>query len=134
MLRCVLVDDSSRFADAARTVLERQGVVVVGVASNGIEAAERVARLQPDVVLVDIDLGEESGFDVARSLQNGARRGPAPIILISTHAEQDYADLIADSPAVGFIPKSGLSGDAVRNLLEADDQRGRGASGPRTPR
>jgi DNA-binding NarL/FixJ family response regulator len=119
MLRCLIVDDSQHFLNAARGLLERQGIAVVGVASTGTEAVRQVNELRPDVTLVDIDLGGESGFEVARRLQrdaNGARR---PMILISTHSEQDYADLIAASPAVGFLAKSALSGDAIRNVLGA---------------
>src|SRR2546423_694525 len=87
--------------------------------ATATEAVRQVNELRPDVTLVDIDLGGESGFEVARRLQrdaNGARR---PMILISTHSEQDYADLIAASPAVGFLAKSALSGDAIRNVLGA---------------
>ena len=117
MLRCLIVDDSPRFLDAARGLLERQGVTVVGVASNSAEALERAGELRPDVTLLDIDLGGESGLEVARRLHDQAVLVPAPVILISTHAEQDYAELIAASPAVGFLPKTALSADAIRELL-----------------
>ncbi|HEY2490227.1 MAG TPA: hypothetical protein VGI37_12030, partial [Streptosporangiaceae bacterium] len=71
-------------------------------------------------------LGGESGFDLARRLA-GQRPGGGPaVILISTHAEADFADLIADSPAVGFVPKPGLSADAIRRILD-----GRAPGGPR---
>jgi CheY-like chemotaxis protein len=132
MLRCVIVDDSPRFLDAARGLLEREGITVVGVASSGAEAAQRVERLRPDVVLVDIDLGGQSGFEVARQLHRNG--GPAPrIILISTHAEQDYADLIAASPAVGFLAKTALSAGAIRDLLDGDGEANpvEPVSGPR---
>jgi DNA-binding NarL/FixJ family response regulator len=118
MLRCLIIDDNARFLDAARGLLEREGVEVVGVASIGAEAAERVEQTRPDVVLLDIDLGGQSGFDVARQLCGDASLAPPRIILISTHAEQDYVDLIAASPAVGFLPKTGLSASAIRNLLD----------------
>jgi CheY-like chemotaxis protein len=117
MLQCLIVDDSRHFLDAARGLLERQGIVVVGVASTGAEALRRVKELRPDVTLVDIDLGDESGFDVARQLQHDSDGTRTRVILISTHAEQDYADLIAASPAVGFLSKSVLSADAIRDLL-----------------
>jgi DNA-binding NarL/FixJ family response regulator len=117
MLRCLIVDDSRHFLDAARGLLERQGMAVVGMASTGAEALRRVEELRPDVTLVDIDLGDESGFEVARQLQYDSGRTRAPVILISTHAEQDYADLIAASPAIGFLPKSVLSAAAIRDLL-----------------
>jgi DNA-binding NarL/FixJ family response regulator len=118
MLRCLIVDDSPRFLDAARGLLEREGVAVVGVASNGTEAAQHVEQIRPDVVLIDIDLGGESGFDVARQLHRNGSSSPPRIILISTHAEQDYADLIAASPAIGFLSKTDLSADAIHELLD----------------
>lgn len=117
MLRCLIVDDSWHFQQAARGLLERQGFEVVGLATTGAEALRQVEQLRPDVTLVDIDLGAESGFDVALRLQHNSGRTPGPVILISTHAEQDYAELIAASPAIGFLPKSALSADAIRDLL-----------------
>lgn len=115
VVRCLIVDDSDGFRSAARRLLERQGIVVAGVASNGAEAVQRVEELRPDVVLLDIDLGGESGLEVAERLD---RAGSPRIILISTHAEQDYRDLIAASPAVGFLPKTALSARSIRKLLD----------------
>jgi DNA-binding NarL/FixJ family response regulator len=126
MLRCLIVDDSPRFLDAARGLLERQGISVVGVASTSAEALACSAELRPDVTLVDIDLGGESGLELARRLHGGV--GSGPVILISTHAEQDYAELIAASPAVGFLPKTALSAEAIRGLLA-----GRGDGGDPRP-
>jgi DNA-binding NarL/FixJ family response regulator len=117
MLRCLIVDDSLRFLDAARGLLERQGVTVVGVASNSADALRSAGELRPDVTLLDIDLGGESGLELARRLHRQAGPAVAPVILISTHAEQDYAELIAASPAIGFLSKTALSGDAIRDLL-----------------
>ena len=117
MLRCLIVDDSPHFLHAARGLLERQGVTVVGVASNSAEALQRAQELRPDVTLLDIDLGGESGLELARRLHRQAGPAVAPVILISTHAEQDYAELIAASPAIGFLAKTALSGDAIRELL-----------------
>jgi CheY-like chemotaxis protein len=65
MVRCLIVDDSPWFLDAARSLLEREGITVVGVASTGAEALRRTAEFRPDVMLVDIDLGGESGFELA---------------------------------------------------------------------
>ena len=124
MLRCLIVDDSPRFLDAARGLLERQGLTVVGVASNSAEALQRVEELRPDVTLLDIDLGGESGLELAHRLHGRAGPASAPVILISTHAEQDYAELIAASPAIGFLPKTALSAEAIRDLLA--DQGGPG--------
>lgn len=115
LLRCLIVDDDLRFLDAARALLEQDGVMVAGVASSSAEAVQFARELRPDVVLIDIRLGEESGFDGARLL---ARDGqPAALIMISTYAEEDYADLIADSPAKGFLPKAELSAAAIRRIL-----------------
>jgi len=113
-VRCLIVDDSRRFLDAARGRLERQGLLVVGVASNGSEAVQLAQELKPDVTLLDIDLGSENGFEVARRLQV---HDPSPVILISTHAEQDYRDLIAASSALGFLPKADLSAAGILELL-----------------
>jgi DNA-binding NarL/FixJ family response regulator len=117
----LIVDDNGGFRDAARSLLEREAIEVVGVASNSAEARSRVAALRPEVVLVDIDLGAESGFDLTRAL---AREDQTKLILISTHSELDFADLIAASPAVGFIAKAELSARAVRDLVADDDARG----------
>ena len=129
-MRCLIVDDSPRFLDAARGLLERQGIVVVGVASNSAEALQRAEELRPDVTLLDIDLGGESGLELARRLRRQAGPTPAPVILISTHAEQDYAELIAASPAIGFLPKTALSAAAIRDLLAGRDGGGRGDPRP----
>jgi CheY-like chemotaxis protein len=128
MLSCLIVDDSPRFLDAARGLLEREGVTVLGVASTGSDAIQRIRELQPDVTLLDIDLGSESGFEVARRIQREAGPGPSPVILISTHSEQDFADLIAATPVLGFLPKAALSAGAVRNML--DSKRDLGGSAP----
>jgi DNA-binding NarL/FixJ family response regulator len=127
-LRCLLVDDNSGFLDAARVLLERQGIEVVAAASTGDEAHRLAKELRPDVILVDIDLGGESGFDVTRRLTQETRLPPWSVILISTHSQRDFADLIAESPAIGFLSKSRLSADAIHALLEGD----RGNGGART--
>ena len=120
-MRCLIVDDNGGFRDAARSLLEREEIEVVGMASNSAEARSRVAELHPEVVLVDIALGAESGFELARAL---AFDGGPKLILISTLPEMDFVDLIAASPAVGFIAKSELSARAVRELVADDDARG----------
>jgi CheY-like chemotaxis protein len=116
-LRCLIVDDSAAFLAAARGLLERQGISVAGVASNAADALARAAELSPDFVLLDIDLGDESGLELARRMHADLQLTSLPVILISTHPTDDYADLIAASPAVGFLPKITLSADAVRSVL-----------------
>jgi DNA-binding NarL/FixJ family response regulator len=82
--------------------------------ADGLRSAE---ELRPQVVLVDIFLGRESGLDLARRLIERDSIGGLAVILVSTHAHEDVADLIADSPAVGFLSKSELSADAIRRVL-----------------
>ncbi|MFJ3668584.1 response regulator transcription factor [Streptomyces sp. NPDC090106] len=113
-MRCLLVDDSIRFLEAARSLLERDGIPVVGVALTGPEALALAAELVPDLVLVDVDLGGENGFDLVVEL---AVRVPSVIILISTHSPDDFEELVAASPARGFVPKSALSARAIRDVL-----------------
>ncbi|WP_233625054.1 response regulator [Actinoplanes sp. ATCC 53533] len=114
-VRCLLVDDNLHFLTAARVLLEREGVAVVGTATAAADALHQAADLRPDVTLVDIGLGDESGFDLARQLAAGS--DPAPVIMISTHAQDDYATLLATSPALGFISKITLSARAIHDVL-----------------
>jgi DNA-binding NarL/FixJ family response regulator len=114
--RCLIVDDNRLFLKAAQTLLEREGIAVVGTASTGSECLQRVVELRPDVVLLDIDLGEESGFDLVNRI--GSSAGPVPIIFISTHEEPEYDDLATKSGAAGFLPKSTLSRPAIERLLD----------------
>ena len=116
-LRCMIVDDSEAFLEAASLLLEREGVTIVGVALSIAEALREARALRPDVILVDIGLGEESGFDLARLLaQDGG--GGAAVILISTGAEVDYGELIDESPAAGFLAKSTLSARGISRILD----------------
>jgi DNA-binding NarL/FixJ family response regulator len=115
-LRCLLVDDSARFLEAARALLERSGVEVVGIASTGADAVSQARETAPDVALVDLDLDGENGFDVARRLVCDV---PA-VILISTHSREDFQELIAASPAHGFLHKSAVSARAIRDVLGDD--------------
>jgi DNA-binding NarL/FixJ family response regulator len=122
-LRCVIVDDNPAVLRAASELLEGQGIAVVGLASTSEEALFLVEEHRPDVMLIDIDLGPESGFALARRLTQSADMTRA--ILISTHDEADYAHLIATSPAIGFLPKSDLSATAIRRLLALAGDEGR---------
>ena len=128
-LRCLIVDDSSRFLRAARVLLEGEGIAVVGVAATAAEALTRAGELRPDVVLIDIHLGEDSGFTLVRQLDERAQSVadlPVPLlVLISTHAGEDFADLIAASPAVGFLAKADLSARAVHDLIASVPQERR---------
>jgi CheY-like chemotaxis protein len=114
----LIVDDSADFREAARVLLEREGMKIVAVASTGAEALARAGELRPDVTLVDIDLNGESGFTVVRALVDDGGVEVGRIILISAYAKEEFADLIEASPAAGFLSKSDLSANAIGALLE----------------
>jgi DNA-binding NarL/FixJ family response regulator len=118
-LRCLIVDDNAGFLAAARTILEGRDYTIIGEATSAAEALQRLEEVEPDLVLLDIDLGNDNGFSVARQLV--ARTGDArpKLILISAHPGDDFADLIAESPVLGFIPKSELSPGAIDELLSS---------------
>jgi DNA-binding NarL/FixJ family response regulator len=124
-LRCVIVDDSPAVLRAASELLEGEGVAVVGVAVTGEEALRLMRELEPDVLLVDIDLGPESGLDLARRLAHTRDSAGTRTILISTYDEADFGKLIADSPAIGFLPKSDVSATAIHRLLAGAQDEGR---------
>jgi len=117
-LRCLIVDDNTAFLEQAAAVLDREGVVIAGLASNTREALERAHELRPDVALVDISLGSESGLELARLLVE-AVGDSITVILVSTHAESDFADLIEEAPVAGFVPKAELSASAIRRIVDA---------------
>ena len=114
-MSCLIVDDSEDFLASATRLLESQGVQVIGRASSGEEALTLTEELAPDVVLVDIMLGEEDGIGVARQLAE--RVGSASVVLISSHDWEELAELISGSGAVGFIPKHELGAAAIADLV-----------------
>ncbi|MGN6794466.1 MAG: LytR/AlgR family response regulator transcription factor [Streptosporangiaceae bacterium] len=116
-VRCLIVDDSHEFLRAARELLERDGISVIGVASTGAQAHTMCRALRPDVALIDVDLGEETGFDVARKLADRAGPQHPLIIFISAYAEDDFVDMISASPAIAFLTKAELSGAMIRAVL-----------------
>jgi DNA-binding NarL/FixJ family response regulator len=120
-LTCLIVDDNPHFLESARALLERGGITVVGVASNIAEAVRRADELQPDFALLDIDIGGESGFDLARRLELETNLKPAKMIMVSAYAEEDFADLITATRAAGFVSKSILSARAIREVLGRRD-------------
>jgi DNA-binding NarL/FixJ family response regulator len=130
-LRCLIVDDSTGYVQAARAFLEDEGISVVGVASTVEAAVRRVNELCPDVTLVDIDLCGSSGLDLARQLVSEFCESAGCVILISAHAQEEFADLIDACPAAGFLPKSALSGDAIRAVMRSGRSTPPGSSEPR---
>jgi DNA-binding NarL/FixJ family response regulator len=116
-LRCLIVDDSPRFGEEARGLLEHEGISVVGIAASGDEAVRLAEALRPNLALVDISLNEESGFDVARRLVDSSNEKPPAVILISTYDEREFSGRIEASAALGFIAKTELSAERIRDLL-----------------
>jgi DNA-binding NarL/FixJ family response regulator len=115
-MRCLIVDDNESFIEVARTFLEQDGLCVVGVAATAGDALRQVEALRPDVILVDIFLGAESGLALAARLEE--MDGEPAVILISTHAEGDVSALISGSGVAGFLPKAELSAEAVRLIVD----------------
>ena len=127
-LRCLIVDDNASFRQEVSGLLQEQGLDVVGTAASGEEALRLIEELQPEIALIDIDLGGQSGLDLVRRVRDGASRPVPEMILISTHGESEYADLIAASPAAGFVAKTDLSAAAIDQVLghanPSDERRG----------
>jgi DNA-binding NarL/FixJ family response regulator len=114
-LRCLIVDDSEAFLSSASRLLCAQGLDVVARASSGAEALQLARQLQPDVALVDVQLGSENGVELAQRLAATAQT--TQVILISSHSKDELGELVADSPTVGFLPKLALGAEAIAKLL-----------------
>ncbi len=110
----LIVDDHRAFRLLARELLESEGYLVVGEASDAVGAVEATARFQPDIVLLDVRLPDGSGLDVAKALRGQA--SPPLVVLIST---ADYAQAVASCGAAGFIPKGRLSAASLRKVIDA---------------
>jgi DNA-binding NarL/FixJ family response regulator len=123
-VRCLIVDDDDGFLDVARDLLEREQINVVGVASNSAGAIRLMAAARPDVMLIDVNLGEESGFDLVDSITGATPPAPPILILISTYTLDDYIDLPVPG-ATAFVRKSELSGTAIRRILVDAGESGR---------
>jgi DNA-binding NarL/FixJ family response regulator len=116
MTSILIVDDHETFRSFARALLESEGFDVLGESEDGASGIQAAASLRPDVVLLDVQLPDLTGFEVAQRLT--ADGSALPIILISSRDASSYGDQVESSGAVGFIPKAELSGAAIRNLLE----------------
>jgi DNA-binding NarL/FixJ family response regulator len=111
----LIVDDHPSFRSSARALLEAEGYDVVGEAENGLDGLDAARALRPDVVLLDVQLPDIDGFEVAAQLTKDAE-APA-VVLISSRDGSDFGHLVRDSGARGFIPKAELSGDAIAALV-----------------
>ncbi len=113
----LIVDDHESLRATARAVLEADGFTVVGEASDGGEALEAVQALRPELVLLDVQLPDIDGFEVANRL-TASGNGPA-VVLTSSRDGSDFGWLVAESGARGFVPKAELSGEGIAALLAA---------------
>jgi DNA-binding NarL/FixJ family response regulator len=111
----LIVDDHPSFRASARAMLESDGFEVVGEAETGAAALAAAVALDPEVVLLDVQLPDKDGFEVTRELR--ANGGTTAVVLVSSREACDYGDLVAASGANGFVPKAELSGAAIRALL-----------------
>jgi DNA-binding NarL/FixJ family response regulator len=112
----LIVDDHPSFRGMARALLESEGFHVVGEAEDGTAALRAATELHPDVILLDVQLPDIDGFEVAAAL---TKNGSSPaIIMTSSRDACDFGSLVANSGARGFIPKAELSAEAVSALLE----------------
>jgi two-component system response regulator EvgA len=112
----LIVDDDARFRRFARQLLEEDGFAVLGEAADGVSALSEVAALRPQVVLLDLQLPDVSGLEVARRITSGGGEGPA-LVLTSTRDGAAFASLMSESGVRGFVGKMELSGAALRRLV-----------------
>jgi CheY-like chemotaxis protein len=114
--RIVIVDDDPSFLATARLLLEAEGFVVVGEALNGLDGVAAATELDPDIVLVDVNLPDIDGFEVVERLADG---GGAPrVVLTSIRSASDFGNLIEKSRAHAFITKAELSGEVLAAILD----------------
>ena len=115
MTTVLIVDDHPSFRACARLVLQADGFDVVGEAENGAQAIAQAEALEPDVVLLDVQLPDDDGFAVARRLRSDGNK--ARVVLVSSRDDADYASLAYECGARGFIGKGDLTGAALAALL-----------------
>ena len=117
MTTVLIVDDHPTFRASARLLLEAEGFDVVGEADSGRSAIEKSEQLAPDLVLLDVQLPDINGFEVASRVTHADR--PPAVILVSSRDGGDFGPLVKSSGARGFVPKADLSGELLRALLDA---------------
>jgi DNA-binding NarL/FixJ family response regulator len=116
-MRCLIVDDNRGFLEVARVLLEAEGVRVAGVARSAADGMARAQELKPDVILIDVDLGDGSGVELARRMARELDGADGQVILMSAYGDDDVTDLIDDAVAIGFLPKNALSKRAIERVL-----------------
>ena len=114
-LSCLIVDDSEEFQASVSRLLSAQGMTIVGCASSAAQALRMAESLRPDVALVDVELGDEDGIELAAQL--AASAAATPVILISIRDQDEVSELIRGSPARGFLRKDALGASGIVELL-----------------
>ena len=114
--RIVIVDDDSSFLATVRQLLEAEGFVVVGEALTGLDGVALAAELQPDLVLVDVNLPDIDGFEVVERIARGD--DAPPVVITSIRSADDFGGLIEESRARAFVTKADISGDALAAFLD----------------
>jgi DNA-binding NarL/FixJ family response regulator len=120
--RILVVDDHAGFRSCARALLTAEGFDVVGEAADGDAALVLAAELEPELVLLDVQLTDPTegisvdGFEVASRLL--ARNPDVKIVLVSSRDRGAYGPLIERSGAIGFISKGELAGGLLERVLE----------------
>ena len=116
-LTALIVDDHPSFRATARMLLESDGWTVVGEAADGTEGLAAARRLRPDLVLLDVNLPDIDGFDVAARLTGAGEDDPPAVVLVSSRDATDFGPLVSRSGARGFVSKADLTCSALRELV-----------------
>ena len=112
----LLVDDQPVFRNVAKSVLERDGACeVIGEATDGAQAIELMGRLNPDIVVMDVQMGDMSGVEATRRILS--RHPQANVVLTSMGSDSEYPTLAREIGARGFVPKRNLNVPMLRSLV-----------------
>ncbi|MDA2978951.1 MAG: response regulator transcription factor [Actinomycetota bacterium] len=116
-IRVLIVDDQAPFREASRMVVEMtDGFSVCGEAMSGLEAIELIEELQPDLILMDVQMPGIDGIETTRRIR--AMTGAPPVVVMSTHESGDYTESAIAAGAIAFLPKSQFGFDTLEEMWE----------------